>query len=112
MENPVLINSPTYAKDVPLNINIGGIIMERLSHWQQKGRWIVGYWDGTKQVKITRYKRMVMRHESYAIQLKAEIHAEWERHKEGYCAFNIERWTGKLYTDVLEFCEEGGRDDT
>ena len=49
---------------------------------------------------------MVMRHESYAIQLKAEIHAEWERHKEGYCAFNIERWTGKLYTDVLEFCED------
>ena len=35
--------------------------MEKLSHWQQKGRWIVGWWDGTKQVKITRYKRMIMR---------------------------------------------------
>ena len=70
--------TPTYAYDTQK----GGIIMERLSHWQQKGRWIVGYWDGTKQVKITRYKRMIMRHESYAIQLKAEIHAEWERHME------------------------------
>jgi len=79
--------------------------MEKLSHWEQKGRWIVGWWDGIKQHKITRYKRMVMRHESYAIQLKAEIWAEWERHKEGLCAFRIEKWTGKAFTDVIECFE-------
>ena len=100
----MLKTTPTYAYDTPKNM--GGIIMERLSHWRQGDRWVVGYWDGEKQIKITRYKRMVMRHESYAIQLKGEIHAEWERHKDGYCAFHIERWTGKLYTDVLEFCED------
>jgi len=42
MQRNKLINTPTYAYDTPLNINTGGIIMERLSHWQQKGRWIVG----------------------------------------------------------------------
>ena len=29
MENPVLINSPTYANNAPLNINMGGDFMPR-----------------------------------------------------------------------------------
>ena len=45
--------TPTYANLTPYTQNMGGLSMEKLSHWQQKGRWIVGWWDGTKQHKIT-----------------------------------------------------------
>lgn len=75
------------------------------SCWEQKGRWIVGWWDGEKQHKITRYEGMPMHHESYAKQLLAEMRAEWRNHQKGLCAFRIEKWTGKAYTDVIEYFE-------
>ena len=45
MQRNKLINAPTYAYDTPYTQNMGGLSMEKLSHWQQKGRWIVGWWD-------------------------------------------------------------------
>lgn len=75
------------------------------SCWEQKGRWIVGWWDGEKQHKITRYEGMPMYHESYAKQLLAEMRAEWRNHQKGLCAFRIDKWTGKAYTDVIEYFE-------
>jgi len=70
-EKIILQATPTYAYDTPYTQNMGGLSMEKLSHWQQKGRWIVGWWDGTKQVKITRYKRMVMRFSTTSYQKRS-----------------------------------------
>lgn len=75
------------------------------SYWKQKDRYIVGWWDGKTQHKITRYEGMPMRHKSYAEQLLAEMRGEWRNHQRGLCAFRIEKWTGKAFTDVIEYFE-------
>ncbi|MFO7555035.1 MAG: tyrosine-type recombinase/integrase, partial [Desulfobacterales bacterium] len=78
------------------------------TYWQQGDRWIVGWWDkeSKKQHKITRYEGLPMYHEAYAIQILSELRAEWKMSLKGLCQFRIEKWTGKGFTDVIEYYEQ------
>jgi integrase len=84
------------------------------SIWKQGDRYVVGWWnpERKRQEKITKHwlTGMPFYAEQYAVQARAEIRAEKARADQGLCVFRIERFTGKLYTDVPDFFETWMRD--
>ena len=111
----------TYANTFRKNHNIGGVCMAG-SIWTLKDRWVVGwYWQG-KQWKISRYKGEILyrthlqkekcRGYKNAQKCLALIQSRYEEYLKGNCAFRIEEFTGKGWTDVIEFYEEWQKYDT
>ena len=47
-----------------------------------------------------------MYHRKIAEKCLAMIQARWEEHQQGRCQFRIEEFTGKGWTNVIEFYEE------
>lgn len=76
------------------------------SVWRQRDRWVVGfYWKG-KQYKIIKYKGEPMYHKRVAQKCLSVIQGDYESYMAGVGAFRIAKYTGKGFTDVLEFFED------
>jgi len=76
------------------------------SIWKQRDRFVVGVWWRGKQHKITRYKGEPMYHPSIARKCLAVIQGDYENHLAGLGSFRIEKYTGKGWTDAIEFFEQ------
>lgn len=84
------------------------------SYWKQGDRYFVGwyyddYFNGVrcrKQAKIGYYKGEKMFHESIAQKCLSQIQGRWEDHQQGLCHFRIEEFTGKGWTDIIEYYEK------
>ncbi len=75
---------------------------------KDRGRWAVSwYCQLTKRnYTITRYKGEFMYHHKIAEKCLAMIQSRWEEHQNGLCQFRIEEFTGKGWTDVIQFYED------
>lgn len=58
-----------------------------------------------KAYRITRYKGETIRHPAYAKKLLALIQSDYESYLAGLTPWRIEKYTGKGWTDVLEYFE-------
>ena len=67
---------------------------------------MVGVWWQGKQWKITRYKGEPMFHPRIAQKCLSVIQGDYENYLAGLGAFRIEKYTGKGWTDVIEFFED------
>jgi integrase len=84
------------------------------SYWKQGERYFVGwYYDEIrngikkrKQAKIGYYKGEKIYHEEIARKCLSQIQGRWEDSQQGLCHFRIEEFTGKGWTDVIEFYEK------
>lgn len=78
--------------------------------FRQGERYIVGWYYEGRQHKITRYRGEPMYHEKTAQKCLSLIQGRWEDHLAGRCLFRIEEFTGKGWTDVVEFYEHWLKD--
>ena len=80
------------------------------SIYKQKNRdwWVVAWYHRghKKQYKITKYKGELMYSRRIAEKLLATIQSRWEDHQNRLAEFRIEEFTGKGYTNVLQYFEE------
>ena len=84
----------------------GGICMKGSVFYQKdRERWAVSFYYRGKPHVITRYKGEFIYHEKLAKKCLSKIQDRYEQHKDGLCQFRIEEFTGKGWTDVLEFFE-------
>ena len=69
---------------------------------------LVNWYDRTtgKAHQITRYKGDIIRDTYDANKLKALMQSDWENYKAGLAPWRIEKYTGKGWTDVIEYFEE------
>lgn len=79
------------------------------SIWRERDRWVIGWWNTkeNRQEKIRKHwlNGYPFYDKRLAQKALAEIQAEKERADQGLCTFRIERFTGKLTTDVPEYYE-------
>jgi len=85
------------------------------SIWRQKDRWVVGWYYPPlkKQVKITRYPRPPYEplwNKKMAEKCLSLIQGRWEDHLAGKVQFRLEEFTGKGWTDVIEYYESWMRE--
>jgi integrase len=90
----------------------GGVCMKG-SIYTQSDRWIVGWWYQGKQWKITRYKGQILyrthpeKERCYGYKSAQKclslMQNRYEESLKGLCAFRIEEFSGKGWTDVIEF---------
>lgn len=73
---------------------------------KDRNRWAVSWWHEGRSHVVTRYKGEFMYHRSIAEKCLALIQSRWEEYKQGRCQFRIEEFTGKGWTDVIEFYQE------
>lgn len=93
----------------------GGVCMKG-SIYAQGNRWIVGWWYQGKQWKITRYKGRILyrthpeKERCYGYKSAQKclslMQNRYEKYSKGLCAFRIEEFSGKGWTDVIEFYEK------
>lgn len=76
------------------------------SVWQQGHRYFVGFFYQGKQRKIGYYKGEKIYHESIARKCLAMVQSRYEDHLNGLCQFRIEEFTGKGWTDIIEYYQE------
>ena len=77
-----------------------------ISHFIDRGQWIVSWHWKNKVWKITRYKGELMYHHKIAEKCLALIQADYENYLTGLGRFRIEKYTGKGWTDVIEYFEQ------
>jgi len=77
---------------------------------KDRKRWAVTFHHNGRNYTVTRYKGEFIYHESLARKLLANIQNRYEESLEGLCRFRVEEFTGKGWTDVLEFFEEWMRE--
>ncbi len=76
-----------------------------ISYYKDRGQWIVSWYDEGRIWKITRYKGELMYHRKIAEKCLAMVQADYENYLAGLGAFRIEKYTGKGWTDVIEYFE-------
>ena len=79
----------------------GSIFFEK-----DRGHWAVSWHEKGRAHIIRRYKGEFMFDRSIAEKCLALIQSRKEEHLQGRCQFRIEEFTGKGWTDVIEFYEE------
>jgi integrase len=77
-----------------------------ISFYKDRGQWIVSWYGDGKVWKITRYKGELIYHRKIAEKCLAMIQADYENYLSGLGAFRIEKYTGKGWTDVIEYFEQ------
>lgn len=76
-----------------------------LFYQKDRGRWALSWYYNGRSYTITRYKGEFMYHPDIAKKCLALIQSRWEEYRQGLCQFRIEEFTGKGWTDVIEFYE-------
>ncbi|MDY6839097.1 MAG: tyrosine-type recombinase/integrase [Thermodesulfobacteriota bacterium] len=76
-----------------------------ISYERDRKRWVVVWYYEGKDYKVRRYKGEFLWHRTIAEKCLALIQGRWEDHLQGKCQFRIEEFTGKGWTDVIEFYE-------
>jgi integrase len=77
---------------------------------KDRGRYAVSFWLNGRNHTATRYKGEFCYHEKIANKLLALIQNRFEQAQQGLCRFRVEEFTGKGWTDVLEYFEEWMRE--
>ena len=72
-------------------------------HKRPDGR---AYFVVFKGYQIRRYKGDIIRHPRYAEKLLAVLQSDWENYQAGLAPWRIEKYTGKGWTDVIEYFED------
>ena len=78
-------------------------------HKRHDGKaYFVNWYDKTTGIahQIRRYKGDIIRHPRYAEKLLAVLQSDWENYQAGLAPWRIERYTGKGWTDVIEYFED------
>ena len=75
---------------------------------EDRGIYAVSWYDKATKKKhsIYRYNGELMYHEKIAEKCLANIQSEYEKYLRGESAFRIEKYTGKGWTDVIEYFQE------
>lgn len=75
---------------------------------KDRGNWIVQWWhkEHKRKYYITRYRGELMYHRRIAEKCLAAIQSDYEQYLQGLIAFRIEKYTGKGWTDVIEYFQE------
>lgn len=73
-----------------------------------RGNWVVQWYhkEHKKKYTITRYNGELMYHHKIAEKCLAQIQADYEQYLKGNGAFRIEKYTGKGWTDIIEYYQE------
>jgi hypothetical protein len=89
--------------------SLGGICMKG-SIWKENEkdgeRFRIGFYYKGKQHKIDRYFGEKIYHRKIAEKCLSEIQARYQQYKRGECDFRIEEFTGKNWTNVIEYFEK------
>ncbi len=106
-----MLNNPhiTCNRTPNINYNMGGLCMKGTIYYQKdRNRYAVSFYIAGRKspVKVTRYKGEFMYHKAIANKCLAMIQNDWEQAQEGLTRFRIEKYTGKGWTDVIEYFEE------
>jgi len=72
---------------------------------KDRGRWIVSWFEDGKIHKITRYNGELMYHRKIAEKCLASIQARKEDSTHGLCRFDIREFTGKNWSDTIDYLE-------
>ena len=72
---------------------------------EDRGMFVVGWYDKTTKKKhaIYRYNGEFMYHQKVADKCLATIQGDYEKYLRGEGPFKIEKYTGKGWTDVIEY---------
>jgi integrase len=103
LQSDSLRDNPNCSKKSGKESNIcmkGSIFFQK-----DRGRWAVSWYCQltNRNYTITRYKGEFMYHFKIAEKCLAMIQSRWEEHQNGLCQFRIEEFTGKGWTDVIEY---------
>ncbi len=104
----MLQQSQKYHNGTPNN-KWGAMCMKGTIYFQKdRGRYAVSFYIAGRKspVKVTRYKGEFMYHKAIANKCLAMIQNDWEQAQDGLVRFRIEKYTGKGWTDVIEYFEE------
>lgn len=97
--------APKLAK-LPRKLGEGVLCMKGSVFYQKdRGRWAVSFYYAGKTWVITRYKREFIYDKSIALKCLSNIQNRYEQAQDGLCRFRIEEFTGKGWTDVLDYYE-------
>jgi len=77
---------------------------------KDRGRWAINFWFQGKCHRIVRYKGDFLESEGMATKCLALIQNRYEQYLRGEYAFRIEEFTGKGWSDTLEFYREWMKD--
>ena len=97
----------TQENNIPMIIS-EGVCMSGSIHPRHDGKayFVNWYCPITKKAyHIHRYKGETIRHPAYARKLLSLMQGDWENYKAGLAPWRIEKYTGKGWTDVLEYFE-------
>lgn len=87
----------------------GGVCMSGSIYFREdRGMFVVGWYDKTTKKKhaIYRYNGEFMYHQKVADKCLATIQSDYEKYLRGEGPFRIEKYTGKGWTDVIEYFQE------
>jgi integrase len=87
----------------------GGVCMSGTIYFREdRGIFVVSWYDKATQKKhsIYRYNGEFMYHQKLADKCLATIQSDYEKYMRGEGAFRIEKYTGKGWTDVIEYFQE------
>lgn len=104
----MLTRNHTYNKN-SRNHHSGGICMKGSIYFRKdRGTFTVQWYhkEHHKRYLITRYNGELMYHQKIAEKCLANIQTDYERYLKGDSPFKIEKYTGKGWTDVLEYFQE------
>lgn len=75
---------------------------------KDRNLWVVQWWhkEHSKKYTIYRYNGEYMYHRKIAEKCLAMIQADYESYIKGVAPFRIEKYTGKGWTDILEYFQE------
>ena len=105
-----MLNRPDISHNLTGDNSIrGGVCMKGSIYYRKdRGNWIVQWWhkEHGKKYYIARYRGELMYHRKIAEKCLAAIQADYEQYLQGLIAFRIEKYTGKGWTDVIEYFQE------
>jgi integrase len=75
---------------------------------KDRGNWVVQWWhrEHNKKYLITRYRGELMYHRKIAEKCLATIQGDYEQHQQGLVSFRMEKYTGKGWTDIIEYFQD------
>ena len=89
------------------NHNGGGVCMKGGYYFRKdRSRWVVWFPFNGKRIIVNQYAGENIYHKKIAQKCLAVIQGDFEQYQKGLCPFRPEKYTGKGWTDALEYYQE------
>jgi len=73
---------------------------------KDRSRWVVWFPFNGKRIIVNQYAGENIYHKKIAQKCLAVIQGDFEQYQKGLCPFRPEKYTGKGWTDALEYYQE------